>query len=223
MRTSGSRVLLALIAIVDAVSCASEPSLRCGPGTHRFSNECLPDRAGDSAGAAITATSSDPPLAKAMQLGDPIVVDGIELTLTGPIIGPLPRQQARRQLFQVPDGDFLQLTASLRNVTEARIVVAHDLWDDTLLVDEHGNRMPTVTAVAMRPAVDDLEPSGELRPGSTVVGLLVFPPPIDAASTFDLVSDPGLYAREDAMLLRPLSETRFTLRFDRAVITSSRK
>jgi hypothetical protein len=168
--------------------------------------------------------AADPakPGAKSASFDAPITIDGVETMIGKPFIAPLPTpKNDRYSIFKLPEGKFLQLKIKMRNVSETKIVVIQTPWKETLLIDEHKNRMAALCAgLNMNSALDDLAPHGRLRPGQSVDGLLAFEPPIDAANSFQIESDPAIFVPEDAVILRQLSTDSFTLRFTRSEITS---
>lgn len=230
MEHAGGRQLsLIVVGCWLAMACRSEEPIRCGEGTVLLGKECVVKRMEPRMPAADAAamTSQTPPpddqlSGSAVAFDKPVVIDGVEIVLGRPTFGSLPKKKrSPYSLGEIPDGSFLQFQAKLRNVSETKIVVLQEFWNGTTLLDEYGNRMaPVGSGLSVNPAIDDLLPSGHLRPGQTAEGLLIFEPPIDAAKAFKIECDPGIFVPVDNMMVRQISDTSFDLPFDRSAIVA---
>ena len=119
--------------------------------------------------------------------GHPVVIDGVEIVVSAPYVARLPKNSGRRS--GVLAAPVLQFKVTLRNTDETKIVVLQSIWDRTLLIDEHDNRMAALgTELAMMFEIGDLwatrtPPTGTVRREDTAI------PTADRRS--DLLQDRG--------------------------------
>lgn len=214
--------------------------IKCGKGTVLVGDECLPENSNEAKAALASktpttkgkASNKNQDLMKEVTLDAPFIIDGIEFVIGKPKVGPLPKDPKEVEYERAgipfarlpPEGNFIQFPVKLRNATETKILIVQDLMSDTTLIDEHDNRIsPTCDGRFCDDAVEMLIPSGRIRPGNSMNGLLIFAPPIKAAKTLRVESDPGIYVSVGDRMLKNLSESKFTLKFSRSDIQTRHK
>lgn len=149
------------------------------------------------------AQQADPAPTKA-EIGKPVVIDGIEITLSAVRIGG--ESETAPKAGSLPVAQFLKVSATLKNVSDVKIITIQDPWQKTRLKDVHGNFYK----------VEDVERGRvltKLRPGKETSTVIYFEVPLENSPTMEMICDPCFYRDNGDRTLTDLSRDSFTLEF----------
>ena len=151
-----------------------------------------------------------------VKLNRSFIVDGIELLVSEFRIAKLEARKMRHGTPILPTDEYLLATVSMKNITEGKIVVIQNAWQQITLEDNFENlyEQPVELPYFLE-YVEGVVHSQELRSGERTSDLIILPIPVNNARGFTLTSDPGFYKRARGGRLEPLSDTSFQIEFTR--------
>jgi len=135
-----------------------------------------------------------------INVGDSVIVDGVEITFSGVRVGPVMVRAFIDDDVETFDDDYLIIDLTLKNTAEDRPLHLDNPWEKSRISDSY-NELYVIDQ--QRQGLEHVEGtlgSIELEPGLAMSDMIVFEMPDDRAKDFHLLADPGFCTlRPDGM------------------------